>query len=155
MNPIWQIWWHVYGRLRSLCVYYSPISMSTNGQQKDEQMRGRTQSCLKWIFCFPWRAVEHLQHLEVQDLFPGIQTDSGALRSSYPILHQSHREPIPACRIHVSRALLYERVIKNWTKELFSADRDETGARWSDERQKVGGSFGAKVTQASSLPGGL
>lgn len=120
--------------------------MSTNGQQKDEQTGGRIWSFLTWIYCFPGCTVEHLQHLEVQDLFPGMQIDSDAQRSSYPILHRSHWEPILAWCIHVSRALLYERVIKNWTKELFSADGDETGARWSDERQKVGGSLGAKVT---------
>lgn len=144
MNLTPQTWWYVYERIRSFCVPYSWITIQLMGSKKDEQTRGRTRSFLTWIFCFPGQTVEHLQHLEVQDLFSGIRTDSEALRSSYPILHQSHRERIPACRIHVSRALLYERVIKNWTKELFSTDGDETGARWSDERWRAEGSFRRK-----------
>lgn len=55
--------------------------------------------------------------------------------SGYPILLQSQRQPHRMCCVQMSRALLYTWVIKNWTKEPFSADGG-AGGRESDKGQR-------------------
>lgn len=51
-------------------------------------------------------------------------------KGGYPILHQSQRQPLQTCCVQMSKALLNEKVIKNWIKELFSADGGVGGREW-------------------------